>query len=117
MPTFERNDQAGGGRRAAGRGPERRSFLTIGLLFLATVLVLDGLVGERGWLANRRARLEYAREMQALEEVRERNRVLHENIDRLKHDPAAIEEAARRDLGLMKPGEKIVIVKDAPKRK
>jgi cell division protein FtsB len=31
-------------------------------------------------------------------------------------DPAAIEEIARRDLHLMKPGEKIVIIKDAPKK-
>ena len=30
-------------------------------------------------------------------------------------DPAAIEEAARRDLGLMKPGEKLFIVKDTPR--
>lgn len=118
MATLERNEPAGNGRKAAGRGPQRRSFLTIVLLFVAAVLVLDGLVGDRGWLANRRARLEHERELQTLEEVRRRNEALREQINRLKPpaDPAAIEEIARRDLGLMKPGEKIIIIKDAPKK-
>ena len=118
MATGERNDRTGSGRRAPGRGPQRYSFLTIALLFLAAVLVLDGLVGERGYLANRRARVEYEREMRALAEVRQRNQALRDQIERLAADPAAIEEVARRDLHLVKRGEKVVIVKDsaAPKK-
>ncbi|RPJ64895.1 MAG: septum formation initiator family protein [Acidobacteria bacterium] len=117
MAMVERNEPAGNGRKAASRGPQRRSFLTIALLFLAAALVLDGLVGDRGWLANRRARVEYERELQALEDVRQRNQAVREQIDRLlpPADPAAIEEIARRDLHLMKPGEKIFVIKDAPK--
>jgi cell division protein FtsB len=30
----------------------------------------------------------------------------------LREDPAAIEDIARRDLGLIKPGEKLFIIKD-----
>jgi len=118
MATGERNEPAQNGRRAARRSPQRRSFLTIALLFLAAVLILDGLVGERGWLANRRARVEYERELRAVESVRQRNRALREQIERLKSpaDPAAIEEIARRELFLVKPGEKIVVVKDAAKK-
>jgi cell division protein FtsB len=33
-------------------------------------------------------------------------------VKRLKDDPAAIEELARGELGLMRPGEKLFIVKD-----
>jgi cell division protein FtsB len=36
---------------------------------------------------------------------------------RLREDPSAIESVARRDLGLIKPGEKVFIVKDAAPRK
>ena len=34
------------------------------------------------------------------------------DIDRLTNDPAAIEELGRGELGLMKPGEKVFIIKD-----
>ena len=115
MATVERNELAGNGRKAAaGRAPQRRSLLALVLLFVAAVLVLDGLVGERGLLANRRARLEYERELRALDDLRQRNQALRDQIDRLTPpaDPSAIEEIARRDLHLMKPGEKLVIIKD-----
>ena len=37
---------------------------------------------------------------------------LREQVSRLTDDPAAIEELARDELGLMRPGEKVFIVKD-----
>jgi cell division protein FtsB len=37
---------------------------------------------------------------------------LRELARRLKEDPLAIEEIARRNLGLIKPGEKVFIIKD-----
>ncbi|MBP1634970.1 MAG: cell division protein FtsB [Acidobacteria bacterium] len=89
-----------------------RSFLTTALLVLSAILLLDGVAGERGWLANRRARIEYEREAQALDAARRRNDALREEIRRLKSDPAFIEELARRDLGLIKPGETVFIIKD-----
>jgi cell division protein FtsB len=44
--------------------------------------------------------------------ARRQNAELREQALRLKDDPRAIEEAARRDLGLMRPGEIVFIVKD-----
>ena len=41
-----------------------------------------------------------------------RERAAPEEVRRLTEDPAAIEEIARRDLGLIRPGEKVFIVKD-----
>jgi cell division protein FtsB len=35
-------------------------------------------------------------------------------IDRITNDPAALEELARKDLGLIKRGEKLFIIRDAP---
>ena len=94
----------------------RRSYVTTGLLVLSAVFVLDGVAGERGYLANRRARLEYERQAGALDTARRRNDALREEIRRLKMDPALIEELARRELGLIKPGETVFIIRDAEKK-
>ena len=40
------------------------------------------------------------------------NARLREEVRRLTEDPAAIEEVARRELGLIRPGEKLFIIKD-----
>ena len=42
------------------------------------------------------------------------NDVMREAIYRLQYDPTAVEEIARRELGLIKPGEKVFIVRDVP---
>jgi cell division protein FtsB len=51
--------------------------------------------------------------MAALAKVRLENEALREDAERLRRDPAALEEAARRTLGLTRPGEVLVILKDA----
>jgi len=85
------------------------------MLLAALVLVLDGIAGERGWLANRRAAAQYRAAAQALEAARAHNAVLREEATRLKSDRGAIEEEARRQLGVMRPGEKVFIIRDAEK--
>ncbi len=42
---------------------------------------------------------------QKLTEMKENNKNLTMEIDRLKHDPHAIEQVARKDLGLIQSGE------------
>ena len=49
----------------------------------------------------------------ALDRLRAENAALRSQAKRLKEDPSAIEEAARRELGMIKDGELVVIVKDA----
>ncbi len=96
--------------------PRRRSLATVILLLVAVVLVIDAIAGERGWLANRRAAAQYAAAERALAEERAHNATLREEARRLRErDPAVIEELARGQLGLMKPGEKLFIVKDRVK--
>ena len=82
------------------------------LLFVASVIVIDGLVGDRGLLAMMRARREYDTAAAAVARQRAENARLREEARRLREDPAAIEEIARRELGLIKPGEKVFIIKD-----
>jgi len=76
------------------------------------VLFVDALVGDKGLLAMLQARQQYRDLEQSLAEVRAENADLREEAERLREDPTAIEELARRDLGLIKPGEKLFIVKD-----
>jgi cell division protein FtsB len=78
----------------------------------AIVLMVDAIVGDRGLLAQRRASREYEALTRALELKRMENARLQEEARRLKSDPTAIEELARRELGLIRPGEKVFIVKD-----
>jgi cell division protein FtsB len=81
-------------------------------LFAAIVLIVDGLVGDRGFLAMLRARRQYAEISATLARQRADNARLREEARRLREDPGAIEELARRELGLIRPGEKVFIIKD-----
>jgi cell division protein FtsB len=82
------------------------------LIFVASVIVVDGLVGDRGLLAMMRARHEHDEVAAVIARERAENEQLREEARRLKEDPAMIEEIARRDLGLIRPGEKVFILKD-----
>ena len=78
--------------------------------------MIDALVGDKGLLAMIQARQEYRTLEKSLADVRAENARLREQARQLREDPAAVEELARRELGLMKPGEKLFIIKDvAPK--
>lgn len=82
------------------------------LLFVAFVIVVDAVVGERGMLAMRRARLQYQGTEAQLVDLRADNAALRERLRRLRDDPAAIEEVARRELGFIRPGERVFIIRD-----
>ena len=82
------------------------------LLLIAAIIVVDALVGDRGLLAILRARKEYDALASTIARERAENARLREQARRLREDPTAIEEIARRELGLIRPGEKVFIVKD-----
>jgi cell division protein FtsB len=91
----------------------------VGLLLLVVggAIIVDGLVGERGLVAMLRARQEYDELSAIIGRQRTENARLREEARRLSEDPAAIEEVARRELGLIKPGERLFIIKDIPPAK
>ncbi len=87
------------------------------LAFVTVVLVIDAIVGEKGLLALLNARRDFTAVEASLAEARAENTRLREEARRLREDPSAIEEIARRELGLIKPGEILFIVKDAQPKK
>ena len=97
-------------RPAGGRGRRLVRYL---LVFITVVLVIDAIVGEKGLMSLLKARREYSAVEQALQRSRRENERLREDARRLREDPSAIEELARRELGLLKPGETLFIIRDA----
>jgi cell division protein FtsB len=118
-PTTEAATPSPGRQRARRRlhDPQqararRRRFVTWSLFIGAFVLMVNALVGENGYLATLRAEREYDELRTSLTKLRLENQQLLEDTRRLKEDPKALEEAARRKLGMVKPGETLVIIKD-----
>ena len=95
------------------RRRQARRFWTHALLFAASVLLVNGLFGERGLMETIRARRAYAGAAAELARIKKENAALRERARRLRNDPATIEAVARRELGLVRPGEILVTVKDA----
>lgn len=83
------------------------------LVFVGCVLLAVALVGEKGLMAMLRARADYQALQQSLAAIEAENEQLREEARRLSEDPAAIEDLARRELGLIRPGEKLFIIRDA----
>jgi len=98
-------------RRTEHSGRNRRVIQYL-LIFVAAVIFVDGLVGERGLVAMVRARRQHDALAATIAREQAENGRLREEARRLREDPMAIEEIARRDLGLIKPGEKVFILKD-----
>ncbi len=96
--------------------PWRTRLLNYALGFVTIVLVVDALVGDKGLLDTMRARRQYAQISADLARKRNENARLREEIRRLNDDPAAIESLAREELGLMRDGEVLFIVRDAKPR-
>jgi len=86
------------------------------LVFVTLLIVVDAVAGEKGLFALLQARREYSALERSLQRARTENAELREMARRLREDPSAIEEQARRELGLIKPGEVLFIVKDIEKK-
>jgi cell division protein FtsB len=76
-------------------------------------VVIDAFAGDRGLAALVRARQDHARLAAEVAAKKAENDRLREQIRRLDgEDPTAIEEIARRELGLIRPGERLFIIRD-----
>ena len=83
-------------------------------MLIGCVVFVDALVGEKGLLETIKKRQEFQALEQSIRRARGENEQLREEARRLRSDPAAIEDLARRELGLIKPGEHLFILKDRP---
>jgi len=91
----------------------RQSQIRYGLLFISAAFMINALVGDNGMLATMKARKQAQTIQRQLNALREDNQRLKIEMTRLKNDPSAVEEEARKNLGLIRPGETLVVIKDA----
>ena len=92
---------------------KRRRTLQMLLIFVTLVLVINALVGERGLMETLRARQQHHDLVSSIDKLKTENARLREEARRLRTDPGTIEALARQELGLIKPGEMLFIIKDA----
>jgi cell division protein FtsB len=92
--------------------PGRARLLNYVLGFVTMVLIVDALVGDRGLLDTMRARRQHAEISAAIAQKRQENARLRDGIRRYREDASAIEALAREELGLMRDGEILFIVRD-----
>jgi cell division protein FtsB len=83
------------------------------MCFAACVLAVNALIGERGLSETLRARREFREAVVGLSRLQYENAALADTIRRLRHDARTIEDVARAELGLIKPGEILVVVRTA----
>ena len=80
------------------------------LLFVAIAVLANALIGENGLTALWQSRRQYAQLQDEVERLRLETARLREEARRLREDPSAIEAYARSELGLIRPGERVVVV-------
>lgn len=86
------------------------------LIFGASTLVANALVGENGLIDALEARQRHRVLADDLGRLRLENERLRRRADRLRNDPRAVEEVARGELGLIRPGELLLLFADEPAR-
>ena len=93
--------------------PRRRERRWLGpiLLLVAMIVLADALIGEQSLASGLRARKQFAQVDADIAALRTQNARLRDEIRRLREDPGAIEYVARKDLGLARPGEIVVVIK------
>jgi cell division protein FtsB len=92
----------------------RKKIWTYGLLLLSAALMVNAMIGEKGYLANLQAQQEFQDVNQSLQQLKAENARLLEETNRLQTDTQAHEDAARKQLGLIKPGETLITLRDRP---
>ena len=91
-----------------------RRLLHVLFMLVTAVLMVNGLVGERGLMESLEAGRQHRWLQTEIERLRHHNDRLRRQARRLREDPAAIEAVARRDLGLIRPGELVFLLNDTP---
>ena len=89
-----------------------RRFWTHAILFAACVLLVNAVFGDKGLMDSMRARKADAASTRDLDRLRRENAALRDEVRRLRSDPKAVEAVARGDLGLVRPGEILVTIKN-----
>ena len=113
MPTYNATKKSKVRRADQTRLPSRRAFFFL-LTFVATALVANAVVGERGLIATRAAQRNAMALDAEIAAIKVENEALREQAKGLRNDPKAIESVARDELGLMRKGELLILLQDGP---
>jgi cell division protein FtsB len=77
---------------------------------LTSILIINALIGEQGVIAVMRARAERTTLETVMNSLQKENYELRQLAVDLRTDPSTIERIARDDLGLISPGEQVLII-------
>jgi cell division protein FtsB len=91
----------------------RRRLVTWALVLGSFILIVNALFGENGYLAAVRMRQEYRTLSESLAQLKADNARTLEMNRGLTSDPRELEGAVRRQLGLIRPGEKLIMLRNA----
>lgn len=91
------------------------TWVVLAVLFLAAI-VLDAFFSDTGILKVWQLDQEYRQEQAEVEAIRLDNAQLRGQIETLEASPAAVEELAREEMYLSKPGEDVYLFTEEPKR-
>jgi len=80
------------------------------LAFTASALVANAVLGERGAVEMLRARREHRAVAEAVTKLRAENAQLRVETRLLRTDRSTIESIARQELGLLQPGELMIVI-------
>lgn len=92
--------------------PLKRKALSLAIFLIAAASLLNALFGDRGLLELLRARQEINSLDQEIAALREKNQSLLSEIRALKSSPLAVERLARENMGLVKPGEIVLLIRE-----
>ncbi|MBZ5528751.1 MAG: septum formation initiator family protein [Acidobacteriia bacterium] len=84
------------------------------LMLAALFLLMDDVFGAHGFVAMRRMEKEISLARKEIDRLNTENRDLAEQVKSLRSDPQLIEKIARDELGLVRPGEVIIRIPQAP---
>ena len=107
-PNMYRNARK---RRTPIKSPRRRA-MKILLVLVSSALIVKAFAGDRGFIDVFEAKRQSEWLNTEVERIRVENNKLRALSIRLRTDASAIEEVARRDLDMAKPGELVFFIND-----
>ena len=95
----------------------KKKIFILGIACLLLIMIVTALFGKKGVMDLRRARRTLATRAETIRALEAEKAKLEAEISRLETDPRAVEKPAREKLGLVEPGEKVVVVPATPVKK
>ena len=92
--------------------PLKRKAVSLALFLILAASALNALFGDRGLLVLLKVRQEIESLDQEIAMLRAENQMILEEIRSLKTSPLAVERLARENLGLVKPAEVVLLIRE-----